>query len=52
MYFFTLGPNQINQIKKLYFSSNFKKRASTNANIFEGKAKTKRKKMTKVIRKK
>ena len=39
MYLFTLVPNQINQIKKLYFTSNFKKIASTNANISEGKEK-------------
>ena len=44
MYLFTLVPNQINQIKKkLYFTSNFKKIASANANISEGKAKTNRK---------
>ena len=44
MYLFTLVPSQINQIRKLYFTSNFKKIASTNANISEGKAKTNRKK--------
>ena len=34
--------NQSNK-KKLYFTSNFKKIASANANISEGKAKTNRK---------
>ena len=41
--------NQSNQ-KKLYFTSNFKKIAAANANISEGKAKTNRKNLRKVIR--
>ena len=41
--------NKSNQ-KKLYFTSNFKKIVSNNANISEGKAKTNRKQRTKAIR--